>query len=76
MTSEISFDTFLSSVLAEYQHQPDPKVLRLGQIFFNRLAEIRPQIANELRGSAFDTYHRENVPAVVSDFVRERWETS
>lgn len=69
----MNYDQFLAQVHKEHAEQPVKGDLRLGQIFFNKLCEIRPNIANELRGSMLDPFFKERITNVVSEFVRERW---
>lgn len=70
---EGSYDWFLHNVHKKYETQPVKGDLRLGQIFFNDLCDVRPAIAEQLRGSMLDPFYKERITQVVSDFVRERW---
>ena len=47
---------------------------RLGQSYFNLLHEVRPDLANELRGSMLDPFFKERITQVVHDWVAERWD--
>ena len=69
----MTYEQFLSDVLNKYETQPKKGDLRLGQIFFNDLCVVRPEIAEQLRGSMLDPFFKERITQVVSDFVRERW---
>jgi len=68
-----TYDDFHKHIEELYSILPEPKQYRLGQLYFNKLLEIKPHIANELRGSMLDPFYKERITSVVSNFVRERW---
>jgi hypothetical protein len=68
-----SYEEFLHGVLQDYHYQPVKDEFRLGQIFFNKLCVVRPDIAEVLRGSMLDPFFKQRIANVVSDFVRDRW---
>ena len=70
----MNYDQFLNKVQQLHATQPVKSDLRLGQIFFNKLCDVRPAIAEQLRGSMLDPFYKERITQVVSDFVRERWD--
>lgn len=49
--------------------------LRVGQIYFNRLYDVRPDVANRLRGSKIDPFFKNYVTDTVKQFVKDNWET-
>lgn len=69
----MTYDEFHSRVVLAHETQQFKGELRLGQIYFNLLREIKPSIAEELRGSMLDPFFKERITQVTSDFVRERW---
>jgi hypothetical protein len=69
----MNYDEFLNRVYNLHETQPIKGDLRLGQIYFNLLCEVRPTLAEEIRGSMLDPFFKERITKVVSDFVRERW---
>jgi len=69
----MTYDEFLAHVHKLYMAQEPSMDFRLGQIFFNELCEIRPAIAELLRGSMLDPFYKERITQVVSDFVQDRW---
>lgn len=70
----MTYHEFLSDVLKAYDKQKKGGGdLRLGQMYFNALVQVRPDIAEVLRGSMLDPFFKDRVAAVVSDFVLERW---
>jgi hypothetical protein len=46
---------------------------RFGQAVFNVLHSMRPDIADELRGTEIDPYYQESVPEGVWAFIKARW---
>ena len=69
----MTYDEFHHKVVMVHASQPVKDDLRLGQIYFNMLCEVRPKIAEEIRGSMLDPFFKHRITQVVSDFVRERW---
>lgn len=69
----MTFQEFHARVLSIHQMQPVPGELRLGQVFFNELASIRPDIAEQIRGTMLDPFYKERITNAVGNFVRERW---
>lgn len=74
MTKEnMTYDEFVHKIYQIHKSQPNKDDLRLGQIYFNELAIVRPEIAEAIRGSMLDPFYKERITNVVSEFVRERW---
>jgi|APSaa5957512535_1039671.scaffolds.fasta_scaffold02798_11 hypothetical protein len=46
---------------------------REGQKFFNLLNEMNPKLANGIRGTSMDPFHRDEVGDEVWEFVGENW---
>lgn len=69
----MTYDEFHSQVVTAHATQPVKGDLRLGQVYFNMLCELRPDISEVLRGSMLDPFFKERITQVTSDFVRERW---
>jgi hypothetical protein len=68
-----TYTDFLAEVSIKYELQHISNELRYGQVYFNTLYERKPKIANELRGSLLDPFHRDNCPPAVHEFVEKRW---
>jgi len=47
---------------------------RYGQCFFNILMDHNWRVAEKLRGSIIDPYHKDEVSAEVWDFLMDHWE--
>lgn len=71
LISECTYPYFLK-VVAETL--PRELGIRYGQHYFNVLNIIRPRVAEAIRGSALDTFHRSEVSPDVEKFVIESWE--
>lgn len=52
---------------------PTNREQRLGQVYFNVLLSIRPDIAEKMRGTMFDPFHRDEIHPKVRDFVLTHW---
>lgn len=66
----MTYDEFLDHVTDTWSCSIN---LRLGQVFFNELCKLRPDISEVLRGSMLDPFFKERITQVTSDFVRNRW---
>jgi hypothetical protein len=74
MTVLYSYEEFLSHVSHEHKHAlVDKPDTRFGQTFFNCLWEFRPAIANRIRATEIDPFHREEVYPETHVVVEEMW---
>jgi hypothetical protein len=65
---------YYSFKLRAQQEWAEAPNLRLGQVYFNLLADLRPDLASELRGSPHDPYFRNEIPQTTEDFVLKEWD--
>jgi hypothetical protein len=68
------FEKLVNEQFDRYE-KTSPGDWRIGQVYFNMLFDIRPDIAEEMRGSIVDPFFKRRITEVVRDFVIERWET-
>lgn len=66
----MSYEDFLAIVRDSYDNDSD---IRLGQHFFNALHTIRPDIANQIRGTKNDPFYRDDVPGYTQEAVSALW---
>lgn len=52
---------------------PDCPEWRKGQRFFNYLEEVHPDLANKLRGTTLDPFHRDDILHRAIEFVTMNW---
>ncbi len=55
------------------QRVSPPAGHRAGQFAFNLLLGYRPALAEEIRGTVLDPYHRNEVHGEFVEFVKARW---
>lgn len=67
------YTTFRLEVQEAWAKQPKPRDLRLGQVYFNMLREVRPDIAEAIRGTLRDPFHKENIPDATEECVVNMW---
>ena len=67
---------YYSFKLRAQQEWAEAPSLRLGQVYFNLLADLRPDLANELRDSPHDPYFRNEIPQATEDIVLKDWDDS
>jgi hypothetical protein len=67
----VTYPQFIIKVTEHYGN--NRRALRFGQAVFNVLDSMRPDIANELRGSSIDPFYKDSVPREVWEFIKERW---
>ena len=65
------FDLFEDLVKSLHAHPTNKQ--RLGQVYFNVLSRIKPDVAEQIRGTLFDPCHRDEIHPKVSDRVRTLW---
>lgn len=63
---------YYSFKLAVYQERAE-KEHRLGQAYFNVLKHFRPDLAEQLRGSRIDPFHKDHIPVETEEFVATNW---
>ena len=68
-----SYNEFLAHCSITYEAQGAVKAQRYGQIYFNTLLSIQPEIAEKLRGSVNDPFYRDSVPPHVHQLVEADW---
>lgn len=66
------FGVFEDLVRSLHKH-PTNRNERLGQTYLNVLSKIRPDIADQIRGTLFDPSDRHTIHPKVSDRVRTLW---
>jgi hypothetical protein len=72
----MNYYSFKLSVQEGWAEAPN---LRFGQVYFNLLNELRPDLANEMRGTELDPFHLKflrDVPEATEKFVMDRWDNS
>lgn len=70
MTVEEFFDTVVGEVITGVPQKNDQRV---GQWWFNRLHDVRPDVANEIRGSLTDPFHRDDILNAFHLRIIELW---
>jgi hypothetical protein len=71
----MNYYSFKLRALEEWAEvRPRNPNLRLGQVYFNLLADLRPDLANELRGTPHDPYFRNEIPQMTEDVVLKEWD--
>lgn len=70
-TATLTVDEFIVIVGRIYQENPS---WRYGQAFFNCLNSIRPQLAETIRGTRLDPFHKDEVNNETWKFIISNWE--
>ena len=68
---EDGYFEFVDRVHASYEHPANKQ--RLGQLFFNKLHDERPAIAERIRGTMFDPFAYDFIHVKIGEVVREMW---
>jgi hypothetical protein len=66
----MEYADFLRLVASTWPHD-----LRYGQHWFNVLYCVRPNIANDIRATPLDPFHRDGVSEETQEYVRTHWTT-
>lgn len=72
--SYLSFNDFLADVSIKYEKwvKQDPS-MRYGQVYFNLLSASRPDIAETIRGTMLDPFHKGEVKSETHKVVESKW---
>jgi hypothetical protein len=73
ISPDISYEDFL--VLVDKYHQ-SIKTNRYGQTYFLVLSSAKPQLAELLRGSLHDPFHKDIISDQTHQFVKSKWSTN
>ena len=74
MSTIDTYDQFLVFVAQEFKRlQNNGEDVRYGQVYFNSLWEFRPTIANKIRATKMDPFHRDEVHPDVHVYVENEW---
>lgn len=70
----ISFNDFLADASIKFEKwSKTDSSIRYGQVYFNLLSAARPDIAEALRGTMLDPFHKESVKPETHKFVESKW---
>jgi len=67
---EITYEDFLLKVI---KYHASSKDWRYGQTYFNTLSSFRSDIAEMIRGTLHDPFHKKEVSLETENFVRSKW---
>lgn len=74
MSTIYTYDQFIVFVGQELERlRKEGGDWRMGQVYFNCLWEFRPEIANKIRATKLDPFHREQIHPDVHTFVENEW---
>lgn len=71
MKEKVSYEEFMERV-EKYFMQFKPS-WRYGQAYFNVLSNVRSDVAETLRSSMHDPFHRDEVPEETHKYVKALW---
>jgi hypothetical protein len=68
---DISYDEFIERV--DKFHRQFGDDWKYGQTFINVLSSVRPDVAEVLRGTHHDPFHKDQVPPTTVQMVKSLW---
>ena len=71
MKDHISYEEFLERVVK--YHTQFKNEWKYGQTYFNVLTSVRGDIADSIRGTMHDPFHKEHVSKETENLVKSRW---
>ena len=71
-----TFDRFSSLVNSNWMDLRDKTNLRYGQVFFNTLFDMHPRLADDIRSTHRDPFHKDEVNMEIWDYCSEKWDTT
>lgn len=72
----MNYYSFRLAVQQEWAEQDEPRPQRLGQMYFNMLLGIRPDLAEKLRGSLRDPFYKDYISHETEAMVESEWDDS
>lgn len=75
MTDYLSYSDFIADVSIKYEKQNrlTPGKWRYGQMFFNMASNVRPDVAEALRGTLHDPFHKNVISPETHVFIEGLW---
>ena len=71
MKDHITYEQFLEKV--DKIHTAQSKVWRYGRSYFNVLSSVRSDIAEAIRGTLHDPFHKDNLLQETEIFIKSLW---
>ena len=70
------FDEFCALVHDRWKaSQALGRSVRYGQLFFNVLYERHPRLADDIRATTLDPFHKDAVESEVWEYCHQKWDT-
>jgi hypothetical protein len=73
ISSNISYEEFLAFV---EKYEKAVVQWSFGQAYFNILTSVRPQLAELIRGTIHDPYHKDVVSDQTHEYVKSKWDSN
>ncbi len=71
ISTNINYEEFLV-VVDKYEKAVSD--WRSGQAYFNILTSVRPQLAEMIRGTIHDPYHKDSVSEQTHQYIKSKWD--
>jgi hypothetical protein len=71
-----TFSDFASQVNIDWLQARMTTTLRYGQVFFSTLAKVHPLLAEDIRSTHRDPFHKRTVDAEIWDYCCKKWDTT
>lgn len=72
MDYQVTYGQFVLACL-EYHRSSQGASQRLGQVVYNILSVVRPDVASQVRGTPLDPFYRDFVTDDVWEFIESKW---
>ena len=67
----MEFHEYLSEVMLEMDNNPQ---MREGQVYFNVLYKMKPELANKITGTELDPFYQDEKLGEFLSFICKNWE--
>jgi hypothetical protein len=67
---DVSFSEYVVASAEYFRCEDD---VRIGQAYFNTLSVIRPELAEQIRGTDFDAFHDNNLLPKMLNYAYRHW---
>jgi hypothetical protein len=72
MNTKITYEEFVNKV--DKLHEQVKQNWRYGQTYFSVLSSVRSDLAETIRATIYDPFHKEKIPKETEKLLRDKWD--
>lgn len=71
MNTKITYEEFVNKV--DKLHEQVKENWRYGQTYFNVLSSVKPSLAELVRSTIYDPFHKHQIPEQTEKLLKDKW---